>query len=350
MVGTEAFITADTQRTVNVRQGHTRRIWIAIACSLAVIGGLLIATALSIVLAATQNLVKVERLPDPFVSIPPSTRPSPAAGGMTLLLIGLDNESKESMGRSDTLMVARITPDRRHVYVVSIPRDSWVEIPGHGTHKINAAYAFGGTTLAIRTVEQLTGVRIDHVAVMGWEGFRAMTDAVGGVAITIPEETWDSSQGVRFTAGTHILNGREALTYVRQRYGLPRGDLDRMHRQQNFLRALMTQVIARDTLTDPGKLSAFLEAAGGAIKVDSGLSNDDLWSLALDAPKLRDGVQFMNAPIDRLDRVVDADGSEQSVVYLDDPANKELWHAVGSDTVDAYLAQHGGDVLGATTR
>jgi len=310
---------------------------------LALVGGVI-----TLKMTANHYLNNVERLPDPFVSIPPSTRPSPVDGGTTFLLIGVDAEAKDAGGRSDALMVARISSNRDHAVIISIPRDTWMDVPGHGMRKINAAFALGGPSLAVQTVEQLTELRIDHVAVIGFDGFRAMTDAVGGVEITIPRESAGSYS--QLPSGTQTLNGEQALAYVRQRYGLPNGDLDRTHRQQNFLRALTSQIMDRQTLTDPSKVNALLDAATEAISVDSGLKNDDLWRLVMEAPKLRSGMRFLNAPVDRLDSVVDSDGVEQSVVFLNEARCAELWKAIATDGVEDYLAKYDGDVLGPTPR
>lgn len=344
------FTPTDTQGAVLVRfHGHPRLRVILIGAVI-VLGIGLLAVGTTIRLKADNYLEQIDRLPDPFVSIPPSSRPSPGPGGMTFLLIGLDSKSNNDKARADTLMVARIPKERRNAYVISIPRDSWVSVPGHGMHKINASYALGGPALSVQTVEQLTHVRIDHVAVVGWDGFRAMTDAVGGVEITIPEDSYDPSQGVHFAKGTHRFDGERALRYVRQRYGLPRGDLDRMQRQQNYLRQLMSQVVEKKTITDPVKLDALLTAAAAAISVDSGLSNADLRWLAFDAPKLSEGVRFVSAPVERLAQVVDEAGVEQSVVHLSQAGNAALWQALGTDKMDEYAAQHAADVLGDTTR
>ena len=122
-------------------------------------------------------------------------------------------------------MIARLNPDRTVAAVASIPRDSWVDIPGHGHDKINAAYSFGGPSLLVATVENLTQIRIDHFAVIDFAGFRSMVDAVGGIDVGIDAPT--SSDGVAFHQGVNHLDGRAALAYVRQRYGLIGGDFDR---------------------------------------------------------------------------------------------------------------------------
>ncbi|MBB5870803.1 LCP family protein required for cell wall assembly [Allocatelliglobosispora scoriae] len=305
--------------------------------------------------ASRSYVNDLQRIPDPFVSIPASTRPSRTNVGMTLLVAGLDTESRrtrdgkltttEPQARSDVLMVVRISPDRSQASVISIPRDSWVEIPGHRKAKINASYAWGQAPLTVQTVERLTNLRIDHVAIIDWTGFRALTDAVGGVDVTIPADSHDSSQGVTFTKGTHHFDGTQALLYVRQRYGLPRGDIDRVQRQQNFLRLLMTQLLSKETLTDPAKLLGLLRAVSETVRVDSGFTTDDMLSLAADAPKLRTGVRFLTAPVAGLGR----EGTE-SVVYLNHTLGKPFWQAVKSDKLDAYVAKHGVDGLAKAPR
>jgi LCP family protein required for cell wall assembly len=306
-------------------------------------------------LAADRYVAKMDHIPDPFASIPASTRPSKTTAGMTLLIAGLDTEShrlrdgrysaEEPTARSDVLMVVRISPDHRRACVVSIPRDSWVEVPGHGLAKINAAYAWGRAPLAVQTVERLTDLRIDHVAVIDWTGFRTLTDAVGGVDVTIPADVYDSSQTVSFTKGVHHFDGAEALKYVRQRYGLPRGDIDRAQRQQYFLRLLMEQLLAKQTVTDPAKLLRLVRAVSETVKVDAGFDTDDMLSLAEDTPKLHDGVQFFTVPIAGLGREGD-----QSVVYLQERLSKPFWQAVKTDKMAEYLAKYDADSLVQTPR
>jgi len=274
---------------------------------------------------------------------------------MTLLIAGLDTEAHrtrnghysatEPTAGSDVLMVVRISQDRRHAYVVSIPRDSWVEIPKHGLAKINAAYAWGQASLAVQTVEHMTDLRIDHVAVIDWTGFRALTDAVGGVDMTIPADVYDPSRGVRFTKGVHHFDGTQALKYVRQRYGLPRGDFDRAHRQQYFLRELMAQLLAKQTITNPEKLLSLIRAVSETVRVDAGFTTDDMLRLADDAPKLHAGVQFLTAPLAGLGR----EGKE-SVVYLDKRLSKPFWQAIKTNQLDAYLAKYDAETLVKTPR
>jgi len=170
----------------------------------------------------------VARVPGVFRSLDDASRPAEGRS-LTFLLAGTDSRSAAPTtgtnatatgagARSDVLMIARLNPDRTAAAVASIPRDSWVEIPGHGFDKINAAYALGGPALLVETVEKLTQIRVDHFAVIDFAGFRAMVDAVGGIDIGIGATT--SNDGVTFQAGVNHLDGRGALAYVRQRYGL----------------------------------------------------------------------------------------------------------------------------------
>jgi len=233
----------------------------------------------------------------------------------------------------------------RGAYVVSIPRDSWVPIPGHGDGKINWAYAFGGPALAIRTVERLTGVRVDHFAVIDWAGFRAVTDALGGVTVQVPATTYDPASRVTWTAGTHHLDGARALLYVRDRYGLPGGDFGRERRQQNYLRAMFGQVRRLGTLANPLRAGPVLHALTQAVSVDSTLGSGQMMSLALGMRGLNPGrMLFATAPY-----LGTGMAGGQSIVRLNRAAGPGFWHAFEYDTLPAYMRAHGLHRLGAST-
>ncbi|MFB7662349.1 LCP family protein [Kitasatospora sp. NPDC056138] len=312
---------------------------------------------------ANHYASSVQRIPNAFPTLPESAQPQAVPhSGMTFLLVGLDARSdvpttgseakgpawKEGAARSDTMMLMHIAADRRSVSVVSIARDTWVDIPGHGQAKINAAYSWGGPALMVQTVQNLTDIRIDHVAVIDWDGFRSLTDAVGGVDITIPK-TIEAVGGARhWDAGTQHMDGDTALQYVRERHGLPNGDLDRTKRQQNFLRALMKQTMNSGTLSSPTRLGGLLQSVGDVVSVDDKLSNSDLYDLAWSMRSLRVGdVSFMNAPFGGFATI---DG--QSAVKLDRQAAAPLWEAMRNDRMSEYLAAHrtSGDVLGDSVR
>ncbi|TDC79641.1 LCP family protein [Streptomyces hainanensis] len=285
-----------------------------------------------------QALSSIDRIPDALPTLPEVSQPPRVEGdALVYLLVGVDNAETPDSGqpwqpgeaRSDTMMLLQIAADRRSAWLVSLPRDTWVEIPDHGEAKLNAAYSWGGPPLMIQTIQDLTDIRIDHLAVIDWSGFRALTDAVGGVMI----------DGER-------LDGRAALDYVRERKSLAEGDLDRTRRQQNFLRSLLNETLSTGTLTDPGRLNGLLDTVGDVISVDDRLSNGDLRSLAWDLRSLRGSdVHYMNAPVAGTTMI---DG--QSVVLLDEEAAAPLWEAMRTDSMPTFTtsdeapAQLGPDV------
>jgi len=302
---------------------------------------------------------KVERIPGAFpTNVPKSALPPPSRdGSQTFLLVGLDSRSdlpttgkdakaaewKPGAQRSDTMMLVHIPADHRNAYVISLPRDSWVSIPGHGKAKLNAAFSWGGPPLLIDTVQRLTRVKIDHLMVIDWSGFRKLTDAVGGVALTVdkPVPRRNGPGGV-WTAGTHHMDGSEALDYVRERYGLPRGDLDRTHRQQNFLRAVLPRMLSGGTLSNPLTLKHTLDQITSVVSVDDKLSDGDLRDLVWDMRKVRaKDMVFMNAPVAGFDTI-----DRQSVVLLDQNGTSGLWEALRNDTMAHYVATNTLDELG----
>ena len=250
--------------------------------------------------------------------------------------------------RSDTLMVVHISANRKHVYVVSIPRDSFVMIydaDGQPTHKdkINSAFSSYGPVGTLSTVEHLTDVRLDHVAIIDWAGFKDLSTAVGGVPVTIPETFYDSKQKITWEEGHYNLEGARALAYVRTRHGLLRGDFDRIDRQQNFLRSLLTKVIDAGTLTKPRKFSATLSAITDHLTVDGDWTNGDIRGLAL---SLRgtdaDGVKFLTAPIAGTPTIT----TYGSIVQLAKTQTTELFSQLRNGRMETYLKMHPDELLG----
>jgi LCP family protein required for cell wall assembly len=304
----------------------------------------------------------VGRTPSVFGPLDPEKRPvkppGPGGQGMTILLAGSDSLASDPAAgaggdthvfvpgaeRSDVIMLVRLDVTRTRAAVVSIPRDSWVSVPGHGQTKINAAFSYGGPTLMVQTIEALTGVRIDHFATVDFAGFRAMVDAVGGIDVMVAAPT--STGDVHFHKGSNHLNGRETLAYVRQRYDLPRGDLDRVRRQQNVLRALMTKAATGGTLSDPVGLYHLLDAVSTSVGIDDTLDDDELRTFLYGLRSLTAGeVTFLTAPVSGLGR----EGS-QSVVHLDPVRAALLWRSLDSDDIASYARNNGPDVLSAEPR
>jgi LCP family protein required for cell wall assembly len=343
------------QRTPS-RWRRARKVILIVA---AVVVVLVAGTASATYLVTNHYLNSMKRIHNPFASIPAAERPPRPAGAaandMTFLVGGVDTRSpvpttgksaaSDARGRTDTLMLVRFIAGGRSAYVVSIPRDSWVPIPGYGDGKVNWAYFYGGPTLAVRTVEKLTGVRVDHVAIIDWDGFRSVTDALGGVTVDVPVTTYDPANHITWTAGTHHLNGAQALLYVRDRYGLASGDFARERRQQYFLRAVLKQLRKEGKLTNPLQTTSVLRALTGAVSVDSTLGNGQITSLALSLRGLNlTSVVFATVPNAGTGTV-----GSQSVVRLNQKIDPGFWHAFEYDTLPAYMRAHGVKQLGAST-
>ena len=298
----------------------------------------------------------IDRVSDVFADLDEASRPAPATPAqqageepVTFLLVGSDTrataeEGVAAGGRSDAIMIARFSADRQHAQLISVPRDSWVDIPGHGMDKVNAAYAYGGPSLLIETVEQLTDVRIDHYVAIDFEGLVQVTDDLGGVDVVVAETT--SNGPYTFPAGVNHLDGDQARWYLAQRYGLPGGDFDRVRRQQQYLQAMFGQLFSSDTFTDPGRLDAALLAVTSAVAVDEQLGNTELLSLAYSLRGLTpENVDFFTAPV----LGTGAEGAA-SVVYLDDVAGERMWGHLQTDSLSQNAAEFSDQALPSVPR
>lgn len=211
--------------------------------------------------------------------------------GMNLLLIGSDRRKAEDAvyGRSDTLMLVHVDPDHDYLSLLSLPRDLRVQIPGHGYNKLNTAYAFGGPALAIKVVEKLTGVDIDHYLEVGFSAFEDMTDAIGGVYIDVDRTYFNDNEAwekINIPAGYQLLNGADALDYVRFRHDR-NSDLGRMARQQRFMTAVREQAMGWNL---PFKLPGLVSALFGNVSTDLE-ANEILklayWGVQLESDRIR---------------------------------------------------------------
>ncbi|WP_116047570.1 LCP family protein [Amycolatopsis palatopharyngis] len=261
----------------------------------------------------------------------------PAAGeGTNWLIVGSDSregltpEEEERLAtgntggqRTDTIMVAHVPDNDTAPTLLSLPRDSQVAIPGHGTNKINAAFSFGGAPLLAQTVEQATGLRIDHYAEIGFGGFANVVDAIGGVEMDIPEEMRDTKTGVVIPAGTQELDGAQALGFVRMRYSeaTPRSDLDRVANQRKFIGAMVSEMASPATLLNPFHLFPLLSAAPDALTMDSGDHLHHLVGLALAMRGISSGgVVTTTVPV-----------TSSSAVNWDEQKSEQLFDALRTD-------------------
>ena len=289
----------------------------------------------------------IEFIADPFAGIPTRAPQQKVAAGeepaVNILVLGTDSRTsasdpsqwKEGAQRTDAIMIVQVSGDRKTVSVMSIPRDSWVEIPGHGQGKINAAYSYGGPSLTIHTVENLTGIHIDHFAVANFESFVALTDEIGGVRVNL--KTPQTLAGKELGAGAQVLNGQQALAYTRERSSLPNGDFDRVKRQQTWMRSIVSRVLTNGTLSSPTALYSFLKTASRTVAVDESFTLNQMQSLALETRHLHSNdIAFMTVPT--AGTGTSADG--QSIVTLDADADAPLFKAFAEDRVSAYLTEH----------
>ncbi|WP_333751302.1 LCP family protein [Streptomyces sp. IBSBF 2394] len=214
-------------------------------------------------------------------------------GAQNILLIGSDSRSGEGNARygrdsgterSDTTILLHLSAGRDSVTAVSLPRDLMVDVPGchrpdgsltqPALQQFNYAFAAGGSACSIRTVEKLTGIRIDHHVVVDFEGFKEMVDALDGVEVCLRKPVDDKDAKLKLPAGRVTLDGEQALGYVRARKSLGDGsDTDRMDRQQRFLGALVSKVQSNDVLLNPVKLYPVLDAATSSLTTDPDLAS-----------------------------------------------------------------------------
>jgi LCP family protein required for cell wall assembly len=269
-------------------------------------------------------------------------------GALNILLLGTDSRDPEVSGesggawRTDTMVIVHIPASHDRAYLTSIPRDLWVYVPpsqdgqnGDTMAKINAAFAWGGMPLIVQTIEQYSGVHIDHVALVDFAGFVKVTDAVGGVELTIDQTITSIHPPYRvFEAGTRTFSGDEALDYVRQRYQFPDGDFSRMRHQQMFLKSLLDKAVSLGTLTNLGSLREFVTSVADTLTVDKDFSLVDLgWQFR----GLRsDDLVFLVSPNLGSDTV---DG--QSVVVSDRETALSFYDAMARDTLGDWVSANG---------
>lgn len=287
------------------------------------------------VLDAMNSVIRdPEAMPDPEVSRPAPVETSAGATAVpvNIVLMGSDTRGGER-GRSDVLQLVHIPGDRSAIYLMSIPRDTWVEIPGRGEAKVNAAYSYGGAALTVQTLEQLFEVPMDHTVVVDFEGFVAVIDAIGGVVVQ--NDHASGSGGFVFPKGPVALTGESALVYVRERYNVPGGDLGRAERQRDVIMAVVSKLASGDVLTNPGTFRDAVTTLGPNFTVDAGLDNARLFDLAWDSRGAVGAMRSFQLPITGLG--TSADG--QSIVVKDDVALGELREALRGDEMAEFYVE-----------
>jgi LCP family protein required for cell wall assembly len=329
----------DTSRADDRQRSRAKRrrrnIWIAIG-SVFLVLVLAAGAAIWSVYARWGNTETIEEaFPDE------SLRPEEnTTGSMNVLLLGSD--SRDTAGetnlddigsRADTMIVAHIPADRSGVQLMSIMRDTYVDIPGVGRDKINAALAYGGVSLVVQTVEGLIDQRIDHVMVVDFEGFKDITDAIGGVTVNNPQEfTSGSPTNEHYPAGQITLSGDRALAFVRERYAFTDGDYQRVVNQQLFLKAVADKMLSRDVLTNPVTLNSLLDSVVPYVARDSELTVNAMVSLGTSLSSIK------SSDITSFTMPTNGTGMEgsQSVVYLNEDELPTLQEHFKNDTLGTY--------------
>ncbi|MFF9777242.1 LCP family protein [Streptomyces sp. NPDC013978] len=296
---------------------------------------------------------KIRSSPDPFASDPSASDPSASAaaealpsGALNILVLGSDSRSgKENAklgggdegagARSDTAMVVHVDEGRTGATVVSIPRDTLVTRPscplesGGSTAvaynvMFNSAYAVGGPVCAVKTVESMTDVRMDHYIEIDFAGFAKLVDALGGVTVTTDEDIDDEDSHLTLDAGTHHLDGEQALALARTRHGIGDGsDLGRIGLQQTLVKALLDQISSTDLLTNPAQLYRAADAITGSLTTDTGLDSlGELMSLGKSLSGLT------SAETETVMMPVVTAAYDRNRVVADEPEASRLWESL----------------------
>jgi polyisoprenyl-teichoic acid--peptidoglycan teichoic acid transferase len=264
-------------------------------------------------------------------------RPTKGLGSaVNYVLMGSDSRDigNAAHGRSDVLIVMHLAADRKSAYMISLPRDMYVHIPGHGKDKINAAFAYGGPALTVRTLEGVLNTRMDHVALIDFEGFTQLTEELGGVKVY--NKYASVSGGYTVPVGSVSLRGEEALAYVRERKQLPHGDLDRAERQRVVLQAILAKGLAKETISNPFKFVNFVRGVSRSVSVDDRLTESELRQTALSLRMSSDDVHMLQAPISGFG----TSPTKQSIDIVDKNKLAELAKALQNDQMDTYVEKY----------
>jgi LCP family protein required for cell wall assembly len=323
--------------------------WIAVVTSVAIL-----ATAGAGYVLINHYEGNIHRLKDVFGNRADSPKAAPN-NAQNFLIVGSDSRGDLKAGqgvqgsgstfvtgqRADTVILAHLYGGKSNkAQLVSFPRDSVVEIPEFTNAKtgkvrpahrakLNAAIFEGGPPLLVRTIQNLTGVRVDHYLQVDFEGFKAMVNKLGGVDVCLAKAAKEHDSGINLSAGRHHINGDVALAFVRQRKGLPNGDIDRIKRQQQFIGAIIRKVLSAGTLANPFRLNGFLNVATSSLQADEGLDFATLRNLALRMRNVGAGnVVFATIPI------TDSNAYQRglgSVVLIDQAKSDALFDAIRRD-------------------
>ncbi|MGI5165010.1 LCP family protein [Spirillospora sp. CA-253888] len=301
---------ADPQDAPAHRRGWRILGWVSIGLSV-----LMVATSLTFYGAYRSAIGNIKR--DDLSSIGP--RPKKLNSAMNILLLGSDTregsnakygrQMKNDPPRSDTMILLHLSPGGGQAMGISFPRDLMIPMPSckkpDGTRspvqsraQINSAYMIGGAACVIATIEKMSDIKIDHFMEVNFQGFKAITSAVGGVPICLPNDVADKKSGLFMKKGRHNISGEDALAYVRARHGLGDGsDTDRIKRQQKFMGALANKAMSGGVLKDPNKMMKLISAGTKSLRTDKGLSVPAMLKIAEGMQGMTSGkLRFVTVP------------------------------------------------------
>ena len=319
-----------------------RRVWPRVLIVAAVVLVLALAAAaiyaVTIDRSVTQNITRGVDLPGDTPSPGQTARPTKEpleTGTLNYVLLGSDSRdpNNEGNGRSDSIMVVHLNANRNKAYIISFPRDMYVDIPGYGKNKLNAAFAFGGAPLTVRTLENITGVRMDHVVLVDFEGFIQLTEDLDGV--TVVNKTAFTSHGFDYPKGRITIKGERALWFVRERHSLPGGDLARAENQRSVIKAVVEKGLSAGVVSDPATFTKFMGNVAKNLVVDNSLSDDEIRRTAVSLRLSSKNIELMQAPLSGFGS---AEG--QSIDIVDQAKLDELSKALKNDKVEDYLKKY----------
>ncbi len=321
------------------RRRKRPRVLIVIGIVLVLVVAAVAVYAVTIERSVTKNIIRGVDLPGDTPSAGQSARPTKEpreTGTLNYVLLGSDSRDPNNAGngRSDSIMVVHLNAKRTKAYIISFPRDMYVAIPGYGKSKINDAFAFGGAPLMVRTLEDLTNVRMDHVVLVNFEGFTSLTDDLNGVTVT--NKTAFTSHGFDYPKGKITIKGKKALWFVRERHALPGGDLDRAENQRNVIKAIVQKGLSAGVVSDPATFTKFLGNVAKHLTVDNSLTDDEIRRTALSLRLDSSNIELLQAPLAGFGTTPGG----QSIDLVDEVKLKELSKALKDDSVGDYLKKN----------
>lgn len=338
-----------SERKKAQRKRVARNVLIGFAAAVLAAGCIGGAYVYSLVKTFNDGITRIESVFPEEATRPKKAESAHGTVPMNILVMGSDTRgtgvpdaaaSEASNQRADTLMLVHIPGDRKKIYTISLMRDLWISIPGKGEAKINAALAFGGVPLMVQTVEDLFQLRIDHVAIIDFEGFKDLTDSLGGLEVDVKVPFASSAgalKGHEYKAGANAMNGAEALAFVRERYAFTDGDYQRVRNQQAYLKAVINKTTARETLTNPARISEMIRSVSPFISVDNNFDAATVGDLAWGLRDVRsDDTVMFTLPTSGTGTSVDG----QMIVVPDMSSISAIATALSRDQLGSYVEAH----------